>query len=142
MSQGTVPTEARSSDLLIEWSLRLLGGLFCALGLVFFVRPHLIFAPIGLDGGPPALWAELRAAYGGLFGATGLYFGWSAGRPVAHSTALWLATLILGGFVLGRCLSWGLDGAPTNPIALGNPGLEVVGFGIALGLYRRQMLSG
>ena len=129
-------------DPVTVWALRALAVVFCALGLICLIRPHLLFAPIGLPDGPPALWAEIRAAYGGFFGTTGLFFGRASTRPDAQGTALWLATFILGGFVLGRCTSWILDGYPANPVAIGNLALEAIGFCVAWMLYRRRVQAG
>lgn len=135
------PPPADSPDRWTPRALMLLAFVFGALSLVSFLRPTILFAPIGLSEGPPALWAELRAAYGSFFGSTAVFFGMAARRPEWQGRAVGLATLILGGFVLGRCLSILLDGFPSNPIAQSNLAVECVAFTVALSLWRRHRTS-
>jgi hypothetical protein len=131
-------TPTDSQDRWTSRALALLALVFGALSLVSFLRPTILSAPIGLSEGPPALWAELRAASGSFFGSTAVFFGMAARRPEWQGRPLGLAMLILGGFVMGRCLSILLDGFPSNPIAQGNLAVECVAFAVALSLWRRH----
>ena len=115
----------------------MLALVFGILSAVFFLRPVLLFEPIGLSDGPPALWAELRAAYGSFFGTAALLFAIGARQPAHRMHAMWLAMVILGGFVLGRSISILLDGMPSNPVAIAALAAEAVGGAIAAVLWWR-----
>jgi len=121
-----------------EWTLRLLlGGLalaFAAPALTAFLSPQTLFDPIGISlEGPDAL-AEIRAAYGGFFTSTAALCAIAAVRASVRNLALGLLALLQGGFVLGRSLSWWLDGPATLPVSVLNFRLEIVALVVCLGL--------
>ena len=117
-------------------ALSVLSLVFAVVGCLGFFAPGVLFEPLGLQLESSAVLAELRAAYGGLFCTLAVAFGVGAARAEHRASALLLAVLVLGGFVLGRLISWGMDGAPTNPVAIANLIAESVGFVAALLLLR------
>jgi len=117
-------------------TLLVLSFAFAVVGCLGFVVPEVLFDPIALPLESSAGLAEIRAAYGGLFCTMSFVFAVGARRAEHRSSALLLAVLVLGGFVLGRLISWGMDGAPTNLVAQLNLGLEFVGFVVTLVLLR------
>lgn len=126
------------------WSvggLAVLALVFGVLSAVFLFKPALLFAPIGLSDGPPALWSELRSAHGSFFGTAALLFAIGARQPAHRMHAMWLAMVILGGFVLGRSISILLDGMPSNPVAIAAFTVEAAGCTIAAVLWRRLRLA-
>ena len=119
--------------------LGLLAAVFAAVAAVGFFLPHVLFDPIGVPLDSAAAAAEIRAGYGGLFGAVSYVCAMGALRPPRRTQALTVAVIALGGFTVGRLLSWGLDGAPENPIAVANLIAEGVGFTVAaLLLFARR----
>ena len=121
-----------------EWILRIvftgLAIAFAAPALTAYLTPQTLFQPIGIPlEGPDAL-AEIRAAYGGFFSLVTALCAMAALRPALRGLVLGLLTLLLGGFVLGRSLSWGIDGAATLPVSVANFRLEAVALGICLAL--------
>ena len=119
-------------------ALGLLTVVFAAVASLALVTPTGFFEAVGVSLDTVAGRAEIRAAYGGLFGAMTWYFG----RAVVHDTrrleALSMASLILGGFTFGRVWSWVVDGAPQRDLAIANLIVEAVGFAVALLLYRAR----
>ena len=126
-----------ATDRVTQFVLGLLALVFGVLALIFFFYPVLLFGPISVSEGPPALWAELRAGYGGLFGTAAIIFGASVRRTEWQESALAVAALILAGFVFGRCLSLVLDGVPENPIAIINLVAEAISC-VAVALFWRR----
>jgi len=121
-----------------DWTLRiLLAGLalaFTAPALTAFVSPQTLFDPIGIPlEGPDAL-AEIRAAYGGFFSVTAVLCALGAARASTRNLVLGLLALLQGGFVVGRTLSWWIDGAATLPVSVTNFRLEGVALVLCLGL--------
>ncbi len=117
-------------------SLWLLASVFTGVAVIGLCVPSLLFDPTGLTLDTLAGVAEIRAAYGGLFGGAAYIFAMGAREPTRREQALFLAVLVLGGFVLGRLLSWGLDGAPEAPVAIINLVAESVGLVAVFLLWR------
>jgi hypothetical protein len=84
---------------------------FLVTGALFTVMPQDMFAPIGLtvpDGSPLT---ELRAVYGGLEVAIGVFLALCARRAgVALELGLVLSFLLLGGLAAFRGIGMGVDG--------------------------------
>jgi hypothetical protein len=127
-------------DQLTVFGLRLLGGVFVLIALVGVAAPTLLFDPLGVSLSTPSGLAEIRAAYGAMFSATATFFFYSAAQPARHALALLGATWILGGFLVGRAISLGLDGVP-NTMAIANTAVEGLGFVLAFRLWRRCTTS-
>jgi len=94
--------------LVILWISALV---FLVTGALFTVMPQDMFAPIGLtvpDGSPLT---ELRAVYGGLEVAIGVFLALCARRGgVALELGLVLSFLLLGGLAAFRGFGMGVDG--------------------------------
>ncbi|MBW2223167.1 MAG: DUF4345 family protein [Deltaproteobacteria bacterium] len=94
--------------LVVLWISALL---FLVTGALFTVMPQDMFAPIGLtvpDGSPLT---ELRAVYGGLEVAIGVFLALCARRGgVALELGLVLSFLLLGGLAAFRGIGMGVDG--------------------------------
>jgi len=94
--------------LVILWISALV---FLVTGALFTVMPQDMFAPIGLtvpDGSPLT---ELRAVYGGLEVAIGVFLALCARRGgVALELGLVLSFLLLGGLAAFRGIGMGVDG--------------------------------
>ena len=119
-----------------RYSLWLLAMVFTVVAIVGLFTPRLLFDPTGLTLDTVAGLAEVRAAYFGLFGAVAYVFACGARDAARRKMAFLVATLVLGGFVLGRLISWGIDGAPTAPVAIINLIAETVGCVAAIALWR------
>jgi len=89
---------------------------------------------IGLE--TPSARAELRAAYGGLFGGAAAAFAVGARRPALRQPVTAFAAIVLGVFSFGRLLSLAVDG-PANTMAQAMQALEGAGFVAALGFWWR-----
>jgi hypothetical protein len=113
---------------LTRFGLALLSLIFALVALIGLGAPEILFAPLDVSLHTAEGAAEIRAAYFGLFGATAALFAMGAASERHRSSALWVATLILGGFTLGRILSGFVDGPPTHPIAILNLVAESIGF--------------
>ena len=89
---------------------------FLAIGLVFTVMPQEMFRPLGLEvpGGAPL--TELRAVYGGLELAVGVFLALCARRGEdAQELGLVLGFLLFSGLAAFRGIGMGID-APQVPI--------------------------
>ena len=117
---------------LFLWLLTAVFALVATLGLAV---PRVLFDPTGLPLDSVAGLAEIRAAYFGLFGVVAYLFYQGASAPAFRAQALLIAAIVLGGFTLGRLVSWGVDGTPVAPIAVANLVLESVGLVIAALLW-------
>ena len=120
-------------EKLTLWVLTLI---FSGVAILGLLMPEVLFGPTGVVLNTSAVLSEIRAAYFGLF-ATAAWLLYQGATQEAHRTrALGLAVLILGGFTLGRLVSWGLDGGPEAPVAIGNLVAESVGFVLTLVLWK------
>ena len=122
-------------------SLWLLASVFTVVAAIGLCAPSVLFDPTGVALDTLAGVAEIRAAYCGHFGGAAYVFAMGARDSSRRELALFLAVLVLGGFVLGRLLSWGLDGAPEAPVAIINLAAESVGLVAALLLWRGHRAS-
>jgi len=118
--------------------LLLLGAGFIAMGAQGLFTPGHFFGQLGLDLPSVSGRSELRTAYAGMFGGSGLLFLRAAYREEERSLALWLAVMICGLFLLARVYSMVVDGIP-NTLTMVFIGLELAGLvipGIVLRLRR------
>lgn len=110
-------------------------GIVATLG---WFAPDLLFGSIGVRIDDAAGYAEIRAAYGGLFGASSLAFVAGIQRPELRVWSLRWGALVQMGFVFGRLVSLGLDGVPAWPAWVALSG-ELVGlFACVFCLQRRR----
>ena len=127
--------------------MQLFGALFLGMvGLIFVGLGtfNLLFPVEGMVGfeirvSTTSALNEIRANYGGMHLALGLFFVFGAFVPSARLLALLIVALFTGGLVLGRLLSLVVDGAP-NSMVWGLFALESVGALVALTLliYARR----
>ena len=95
--------------------LGVMGLAFAVVAGLGWFAPSVLLGPVGVGFTEAAGTAEVRAAYGGLFGASSLLFLRAAARPEHAEPALRWAILVLSGFVFGRLVSLALDGVPAWP---------------------------
>lgn len=74
--------------------------------------PRAVMANVGVTLENPSALSSIRAVYGGMHLAFAVYCFFGAFR--ARRAALTLVALYAGGFVLGRLVSWSVDGAPNT----------------------------
>jgi hypothetical protein len=110
---------------------------FAAVAVLGWFAPDVLFRPIGVSIGDAAGYAEVRAAYGGLFGAGALVFAAGALRPDVTAFALRFGVLVLRGFVFGRLYSLGVDGVP-NAVAFAALAAEVIGLFVCAAALRAR----
>ncbi len=85
-------------------------ALFIGVGVAFLVRPGLV-AAVDLAMNSPAALTDIRAVYGGLDLAVGLFAAAMIATGRGPMAALLLATAF-GGLALGRSAGMVTDGAP------------------------------
>lgn len=118
-----------------------MAAIFGGVALLGWFAPDVLFAPIGVEIGEPAGYAEVRAAYGGLFGACALVFVRALRRPELSGLAFRFGAMILAGFVFGRIYSLAVDGVP-NALAFTALTAESVGLFSCLFVLRRRTARG
>ena len=105
-------------------------GLFC------------LFVPTYLEGAaslaatPSTGTTEIRAMYGGLQAAIGVFALLAVLRPALRRPALLMLAFLCTGLASARLLGVGVDGAP-SAYTLGALGFEVVSAGLAWWFLRR-----
>ena len=118
-------------DRFAQLALGIASAIFALVACLGWFAPDTLMAPIGVEMTDAAGYAEIRAAYGGLFGGAALVYGMGVARPAMRSHAIVLMAVVLGGFVFGRIVSLALEGVP-NPFALATLALETTGLIAAL----------
>ena len=105
-------------------------GLFC------------LFVPTYLEGAaslaatPSTGTTEIRAMYGGLQAAIGVFALLAVLRPALRQPALLMLAFLCTGLASARLLGVGIDGAP-SAYTLGALGFEVVSAGLAWWFLKR-----
>ncbi len=111
--------------------LWLLAGIFTLVAVMGFAVPVQFTRPNRLEPDNPSALAEVRAAYGGLFGGLAVLFALGARDASIRPTALLIATVVLGVFAVARVVSRAVDGKP-NGFSLTMHVVETTGFVLAL----------
>ncbi len=124
----------------VRWFLLLTGVAFAAIGIYALVDPAQTLAPVGLQVIEVSSRNEMRAVYGGLNLAVGLYLCAAFGNTGLRAAALTFVALITGGLVFGRLVSLVVDGMPSTTILL-FLAIEVASCVLAL-LLRRNAAAG
>ncbi len=114
--------------------LIIVGVIFIGVALIAVWAPKVLFEPLGIEWAGTAGPAELRAAYFGLMGAGGWLCRVGVVDASQRQLALTFLQRALAGFVIGRLVSWALDGMPDHPLALVALGVETLGLGCTLAL--------
>ncbi len=112
--------------------------IFAGVALSGWFAPSLLFDPIGETISTPAALAEVRAAYGGLFGAAALVFAGALRDPRRAEFAFRFGTTVLAGFVFGRLYSLVIDGTPQALVAWLALGFESLGLVLCVVSLRRR----
>jgi hypothetical protein len=86
------------------------------------------FVGYGSANASPQILGEVRALYGGLFAAMGVFTLIAAANPAANRRALWLVAFLWIGVCAGRLAGAYLDGDP------GMAGWIAAGFELFFGL--------
>lgn len=110
--------------------LYVMSVVFFLVALQGWFLPTSLMNPIGVTMPEAAGLAEIRAAYGGLFGTASLCFLVGARRPRLRSISIAVSVCILSGFVFGRLFSLAVDGVPST---FGLTWLTIESVGLAVG---------
>lgn len=118
--------------------LGITGLVFAGLGVFNLLFP--VHGIIGFEIFPSTISAlnEIRANYGGMHLALGLFFLSEASIRPLRAPALLVAALFTGGLVAGRLVSLVWDGKP-NPFVWTLFSVECVGCLVASALYNRTL---
>ncbi|MFT7141224.1 MAG: hypothetical protein ACI9B8_003660 [Sulfitobacter sp.] len=120
-----------------------LNGLgFLGFGLVCLVAPHTPANLIGFDLLRVDAVIEIRAQYGGLFTAIGLFGLWGAIKAPMRSASVWLILLVYGGLGGGRLLGLILEGGTAGNYTYGAMAFELVMTALlGISLYLNKTLN-
>lgn len=92
--------------------LALLALAFCKTGIEALYNPQGVLANVGIELNTTAALSSMRAVYGGMHLVFGLFCVWGIFKN--QTQALTLVILYASGFVLGRLISWSVEGAPNE----------------------------
>lgn len=121
--------------------LRAGGALTLATGLLYFLAPATMAAPLGLDGFSPSGGVDLRASYGGIQLGLGLFLLWSATDASRWRSALVALALTLASVAGTRALGMLLEGV-TPVVHVQATVLESLLFLATLAVLRRCPAAG
>jgi hypothetical protein len=102
------------------------GVLFLVMGIVMLWSPETFLSKLGLLASTIDARNEARGGYGGMHLAFGIFAIAGAMKAHLRQPALWLVTLLSGGYVLGRVVGVVLEGIPST-IVLGLLAVEAAG---------------
>lgn len=92
--------------------LVLMGLAFCKAGLEALLTPQVVLSNVGIDLTNASALSSMRAVYGGMHFFFGLFCFWGIFKTLRDP--LMLVVLYTTGFILGRLISWGIDGTPNT----------------------------
>lgn len=92
--------------------LGLLALAFCKTGIEALLNPQAVLANVGIELTTAAALSSMRAVYGGMHLVFGLFCAWGIFKN--QSQAFILVILYSAGFIVGRVVSWSVDGAPNE----------------------------
>ena len=108
-------------------ALLLVTIIFTIVSIQGFFFPEHLFQSVEITLESASGLAEIRAAYGGAFGALA-FLTFRGARNEGHRLiAIQVVAIVLGGCTVGRGLSLALDGVP-NSLSLIMHGVETLGF--------------
>ena len=114
------------------------GAIFVGIGVLFTARPETLVVFHDNPFATADARTEIRAVYGGIELAIGIFFGMAAGNDALRRAGLLLAALVSAGAGVARFLGVVLEGESGSLHFLWG-GLEVVGGIVAFyALYREQ----
>ncbi len=118
--------------------LGLMGLVMVVTGVRGLFFPQSLFTPLGVMLGAAPAMNEIRAMYGGAHLLLGLLLMAAVFRHELRLTGLWVMLLWAGGLLLGRILSFALDGFTDNFLILQFVISEIIAIAIAgRALWRR-----
>lgn len=92
--------------------LALMGLAFCKVGLEALLDPQSVLSNVGIDLTNASALSSMRAVYGGMHFAFGLFCLW--GMIKRPTGPLQVVALYTTGFVIGRLTSMAVDGSPNS----------------------------
>lgn len=95
-----------------QFFLALMALAFCKVGLEALFTPQAVLANVGITLDNTSALSSMRAVYGGLHLAFGIFCLWGLFKNV--SAPLVLIALYTSGFVIGRVTSIMIDGMPND----------------------------
>ncbi len=101
----------------------------------FFGWPRQLGERLGIHLASTAAVADFRAMYGGMCLGVGILFWLGIRRPSWRVPAVLLSITTAAGLLLGRLITWGIDGDP-GPIIYGFMGTEVAAIAVGVWLLK------
>lgn len=92
--------------------LALMGLAFCKAGLEALLTPQAVLSNVGIDLTNASALSSIRAVYGGMHFVFGLFCFWGIFKTLHEP--LKLVILYTTGFIIGRVISWSIDGIPNS----------------------------
>lgn len=96
----------------IQVFLALMGLAFCKAGLEAMLAPQSVLSNVGIDLTNASALSAMRAVYGGMHFVFGLFCFWGIFKTLHEP--LKLVALYTTGFIIGRVISWSIDGTPNS----------------------------
>lgn len=92
--------------------LALMGLAFCKAGLEALLAPQAVLSNVGIELINASALSSMRAVYGGMHFVFGLFCFWGIFKTLQEP--LKLVILYTTGFIIGRVISWSIDGTPNS----------------------------
>jgi hypothetical protein len=92
--------------------LALMGLAFCKAGLEAMLAPQSVLSNVGIELTNASALSSMRAVYGGMHFVFGLFCFWGIFKSLGDP--LKLVILYTTGFIIGRLISWSIDGTPNS----------------------------
>jgi len=96
--------------------LFLLGLVTFGFGVIYLAAPSLLTDPTGFGDLAPEAVTDVRATYGGLQLALGIFFMWTSRKPAFHRIALMLSVIVFACLAGSRTIGLLVDREPTFPM--------------------------
>ncbi|HJR19208.1 MAG TPA: DUF4345 family protein [Actinomycetota bacterium] len=94
--------------------LFVVGIVFLVFGAIYLFAPEVLTDPTGFGNLKPEVFTDVRATYGGLQLAIGLFCLWSGMRSQHHRAALTLVVMTFGAVAGSRAVGLLIDREPTT----------------------------
>lgn len=92
--------------------LALMGLAFCKAGVEAMLTPQSVLSNVGIELTNASALSSMRAVYGGMHFVFGLFCFWGIFKTLREP--LMLVVLYTTGFIIGRLISWNVDGEPNT----------------------------
>lgn len=122
--------------------LALMGLAFCKAGFEALLMPQSVLSNVGIELTSASALSSMRAVYGGMHLAFGLFCLWGIFKT-PHEP-LKLVILYTAGFMTGRVISWVIDGTPNTFVItwLITETFSLIVAGVLLTLLRKKINPG